>query len=154
VVKRLQERGLIGWHYKIPTEAVLAAEALAMAPEFQNGGPVQRLTIIRNMEDKGLISPLTRKELERLPAWRRIVDDPAFLKADPAGKRKAILKLSRDRLISESTGADLLAVFRLEPATGTHELSPDPMTRDLPVPAASPPSSGPSSQHESGRAPR
>ena len=66
VLKNLKETGLVGWHYKVPTEGVLVAEALAMDPEYQKGSPYDRLMKLRDLESRGLISSLTRKELEKL----------------------------------------------------------------------------------------
>ena len=108
---------LIGWHYRVPTEAVLVAEALAMDAEFEKGIPLQRLMKLREMEANNLLSPVNRKELEKLPVWRLLINDLKFLKSAPQEKRQRIHYLKSNRLITQSTQADLLSIFRLNSLT-------------------------------------
>jgi hypothetical protein len=110
-LKGLTEKSLVSWHYTVPTEGVLAAEALAMDQSFMTGGHIEKLKRLEAIENKGLISFLTRKEFERLPAWRLLVNDRSFLKADQKQRSDRILELKDSRLITPSTATELMAVF-------------------------------------------
>ena len=128
-VQKLKDRGLVGWHYRVPTEAVLVAETLALDSKFQKSAPYERLVILRGLERQGLITSVTKKELEKLPVWRVLVSDPAFLKADPEEKRTLLAKLKSEGLISASTCSDLGGIFRpLSPSTAESAPSPPPDT--------------------------
>lgn len=110
-LRGLTEKSLVSWHYTVPSEGVLAAEALAMDQVFVNGGHNEKLKRLEAIEKEGLISFLTRKEFERLPAWRLLVNDKGFLKADQAKRRDRILELRDKNLITPSTVTELMAVF-------------------------------------------
>ncbi|MBM3299258.1 MAG: hypothetical protein FJY85_04825, partial [Deltaproteobacteria bacterium] len=74
-LKTLEDEGLVGWHYRVPTEAIIVAEVLAQQKENQKATPLDQLVILRDLEQKGLINNITRKDLEKLPAWRLLIND-------------------------------------------------------------------------------
>jgi hypothetical protein len=131
VLKKLKDDDLVGWHYRIPTEGVLIAEALAMNKQYQQASQYDKLVILRDFERKGIISSLTKKELEKLPVWRLLVDDPSFLRADPSVKRDKISKLKVEGLISASTSSDLRGIFRPMPLASPHEARPTPLPQKI-----------------------
>ncbi|MBI4966079.1 MAG: hypothetical protein HY913_22560 [Desulfomonile tiedjei] len=130
-LKKLKDEDLVGEHYRIPTEGVLVAEALAMDKEYQQASHYDRLVKLRDLERKGIISSLTKKEFEKLSVWRILVDDQSFLKADASVKKDRILKLKADGLISASTSSDLRAIFRPMPLASPREARPAPLPQKI-----------------------
>jgi hypothetical protein len=128
LLKGLKEQGLVGWQYRVSAEAIIALETACLDPEYRKGSPYDRLLVLRNLERQGLITPLTKKELERLPVWRLLANDAAFLKADRSVKRKRLSALRQEALISDPTYAELMAIFRPAPlASPPEEPSPTPL---------------------------
>ncbi|MFC1835814.1 hypothetical protein ACFL2Q_14005, partial [Thermodesulfobacteriota bacterium] len=134
-LRDLKRSGLIGWHYRVPTEALMAAEALALNHKYQKGGPRQRLGVLREMAQEGLISKLTKKELEKLPAWRALTRNPEFLREDSAKKKKRILRLKAERLITPATSSDLISTFKLNPLASPLAPKPTLVPKGLSPPA-------------------
>ncbi len=132
-LKKLEDSKLIGWHYRMPVETVLAAEALALDKNYQAASPLERLSRLRDWEKKGLISLQTKRELERLPAWRLLVSDPSFLRADARKKRERLGKLEADGLISSSTFSELKSVFRPAPLAPSIRAKPSPLPKQAPA---------------------
>jgi hypothetical protein len=128
MLKKMEDGKLIGWHYRMPVESVLAAEALALDNEYQSASPLERLERIRDWEKKGLITAQSKRELEKLPAWRLLVSDPGFLKADAKTKRDRLAKLEAEGLISSSTLTELKTIFR------PTSMAPSIRTRPSPLP--------------------
>jgi hypothetical protein len=129
-LKQLRDQELIGWHYLVPAEAVLVAEALSMDPDYRKGSAHDRLQKLGKLEEQGLISGLTRRELEKLPAWRLLMQDPSFLKAVPAAKKDQLTSMKDTGLISGPTYTDLLAIFRQVSLISPEEESPAPLPQD------------------------
>ena len=94
-LKKLEDEDLVSWHYGVPTEAILIAEALAMDEGFKQANPLDRLIKLRDLERKNLITTLNKKEMEKLPAWRFLVGDPTFLKANANMKQQAALEAQK-----------------------------------------------------------
>ena len=42
-LKKLKDDGLIEWHYRVPTEAILCSEALAIDKQFRAAAPRAKL---------------------------------------------------------------------------------------------------------------
>jgi hypothetical protein len=135
VLRVLENQGLIGLHYRTPTEAILATEALAMDSDYLNASPYERLLKIRDLERKGLISNLTKKELERLPAWRLLVADPSFMQSDASVKKERLLKFREQGLISSSNYSDLLTIFRPISIASPAQVRPAPVPQKIQPPA-------------------
>ncbi|HTY22095.1 MAG TPA: hypothetical protein VMC85_03140 [Desulfomonilaceae bacterium] len=134
-LKNLKDQGLVGLHYRTPTEAILAAEALAMDSEYTKALPYERLVKLRELERKGLVSNLSKRELERLPAWRLLVADPAFMKSDAAAKEERLSKLKDQGLISSWSYKDLAAIFRPAAIASPAQTRPTPVPQKAPPPA-------------------
>jgi len=132
-LKKLEDGRLIGWHYRMPVETVLAAEAVALDKDYQAGSPLERLSRLRDWEKKGLISLQSKRDLERLPAWRLLTSDPSFLRADPRTKRDKLVKLEAERLISSSTFAELKSMFRPAPLAPSIKTKPSPLPKQAPA---------------------
>ena len=135
VLKKLSDERLVGWHYRVPAEAVIVAEMLALDKDYQKATPLNHLIKLRALEREGLITSVNRKELEKLPAWRLLTGDTSFLKSDIQSKRARLLKLKEEGLITAFTYSDLSSIFRPMPRAHTIKNAPIPMPGKLPLPS-------------------
>ncbi|MFH1116164.1 MAG: hypothetical protein V1792_19810 [Pseudomonadota bacterium] len=133
-LKKLSDEGLVGRHYRVPTEALLIAEALARDEAFQTATPLDRLIKLRDLERKGLIAPLNKKEAERLPAWRLLASDSSFLRDGPKGKEGRLEKLRSDGLVSTATYKDLIQIFSPKSVESPLRSSPAPIPQAIAPP--------------------
>ncbi|HMK34702.1 MAG TPA: hypothetical protein VK463_06530 [Desulfomonilaceae bacterium] len=134
ILKNLKDQALVGEHYRVPTETVLVAEALAMDQKYGKASPYDQLTRLSELEQKGLITAMTKKEFEKVPVWRMLVADLSFLKADPAAKRERLMKLKAEGIISAATCSDLNGIFRPVPLASPQESRPSPVPEKLTPP--------------------
>ncbi len=133
-LKKLSDEGLVGRHYRVPTEALLIAEALARDESFQTATPLDRLMKLRDLERKGLIAPLNKKEAEKLPAWRLLVSDASFLRDGPKRKEERLEKLRNDGFISAATFKDLIQIFSPKSMESPLQSSPAPIPQAIAPP--------------------
>lgn len=135
LLKKLADEGLVGWHYRVPAEATIVAEVLALDKDYQQATPLNHLIKLRELEHMGLITSVNKKELEKLSAWRLLANDPSFLKANAETKRARLLKLKEDGLITAFTYSDLHGIFRPMPLSQHIKSAPVPMPQKLPPPS-------------------